>query len=85
LAEISYSARVFFMAMNALIPRQDMNELKSEAQMSQGPTVKKDAIEDTNVISPHLQIIEQIAPSHFVAGKTLRKRCVQVCRMLLTE
>jgi putative membrane protein len=35
--------------------------------MSQDPNVKKAAEEGTNVISQHLQMIEQIAQNHNVA------------------
>jgi putative membrane protein len=47
--------------------RQDLKEFKSEAQMSQDPNVKKAAEEGTDVISRHLQMIEQIAQSHNLA------------------
>lgn len=47
--------------------KQDLKEFKSEAQMAQDPNVKKAAAEGTNVISQHLQMIEQIAQSHNVA------------------
>lgn len=47
--------------------KQDLKDFQSEAQMSQDPNLKKAAQEGTNVISQHLQMIEQIAQSHNVA------------------
>jgi putative membrane protein len=45
---------------------QDLKEFKSEATMSQDPNVKKVAEEGSNLISQHLQLIEQIAQKHNV-------------------
>lgn len=46
--------------------KQDLKDFKSEAEMSQNPNVKKAAEEGENVISQHLQLIEQIAQKHNV-------------------
>ena len=53
--------------------KQDLKEFESEAKMSQDPNVKKAAEEGTNVISQHLQLIEQIAQSHNVAVDSKQK------------
>jgi putative membrane protein len=52
--------------------RQDLKEFKNEAQMAQDPNVKQAAQQGADVISQHLQMIEQIAQSHNVptAGKS---------------
>jgi len=46
--------------------RDDLKEFKNEAQNAQNPNVKQVAEQGTNVISQHLQLIEQIAKSHNV-------------------
>jgi putative membrane protein len=46
--------------------KQDLKEFKDEAQMSQDPNVKKAAQVGSNVISQHLELIQQIAQTHNV-------------------
>jgi putative membrane protein len=49
--------------------KQDLKDFKSEAEMSQNPTVKKAAEVGENLISQHLQLIEQIAQKHNVEAE----------------
>ncbi|MGA9584509.1 MAG: DUF4142 domain-containing protein [Terracidiphilus sp.] len=44
--------------------RQDLKDFKDEAQAAQDPSVKQVAEQGSNVISQHLQLIEQIAKNH---------------------
>ena len=46
--------------------QDDMKEFQSEAQMAQDPSVKQVAQQGQNVISQHLQMIEQVAKNHNV-------------------
>jgi len=46
--------------------QQDLKEFKSEAQVAQNPSVKQVAEQGSNVISQHLQLIQQIAKNHNV-------------------
>jgi putative membrane protein len=46
--------------------KQDLKDFQSEAQIAQDPTVKQVAEQGVNVISQHLQLIEQIAQNHNV-------------------
>ncbi|MGA2535662.1 MAG: DUF4142 domain-containing protein [Terracidiphilus sp.] len=46
--------------------KQDLKEFNDEAQMSQDPNVKKAAQVGSNVISQHLELIQQIAQTHNV-------------------
>jgi len=59
--------------------RQDLKEFKSEAQSAQDPNVKQLAERGTNIISQHLQLIEQIAKSHNVTveGKSSQTSSMQ--------
>ncbi len=52
--------------------RQDLKDFKNEAQSAQDPNVKQIAQQGADVISKHLQMIEQIAQAHNVPleGKT---------------
>jgi putative membrane protein len=47
--------------------QQDLKEFKDEAQASQNPNVKQVAQQGSNIISQHLQLIEQIAKTHNIA------------------
>ena len=44
--------------------RQDLKDFKDEAQAAQDPSVKQVAEQGSNIISQHLQLIEQIAKNH---------------------
>jgi len=44
--------------------QQDLKDFKDEAQAAQDPNVKQVAEQGSNVISQHLQLIEQIAKNH---------------------
>jgi putative membrane protein len=44
--------------------QQDLKEFRDEAQSAQNPNVKQIAQQGSDVISQHLQLIEQIAKSH---------------------
>ncbi len=44
--------------------RQDLKDFKDEAQVAQDPNVKQVAEQGSNIISQHLQLIEQIAKNH---------------------
>ena len=44
--------------------QQDLKEFRDEAQAAQNPNVKQIAEQGSNVISQHLQLIEQIAKNH---------------------
>jgi putative membrane protein len=44
--------------------RQDLKDFKDEAQAAQDPNVKQVAEQGSNIISQHLQLIEQIAKNH---------------------
>lgn len=46
--------------------QEDLKQFKQEAQVAQDPNVKQIAEQGSNVISQHLQIIEQIAQAHNV-------------------
>ena len=46
--------------------KQDLKDFQSEAQNAQDPNVKQVAQKGVDVISKHLQIIEQIAQAHNV-------------------
>jgi putative membrane protein len=46
--------------------KQDLKDFQNEAQAAQDPTVKQVAQQGANVISQHLQLIEQIAQNHNV-------------------
>lgn len=52
--------------------KQDLKDFQSEAQSAQDPNVKQIAQQGSDVISKHLQMIEQIAQAHNVPmeGKT---------------
>lgn len=52
--------------------KQDLKDFQSEAQSAQDPNVKQIAQQGADVISKHLQMIEQIAQAHNVPveGKT---------------
>jgi putative membrane protein len=47
--------------------KQDLKEFKDEAQAAQNPTLKQIAERGSNIISQHLQLIEQIAKNHNIA------------------
>jgi putative membrane protein len=47
--------------------QQDLKNFKNEAQAAQNPNVKQVAEQGSNVISQHLQLIEQIAKNHNVS------------------
>ena len=47
--------------------QQDLKDFKNEAQVAQNPNVKQVAEQGSNVISQHLQLIEQIAKNHNVS------------------
>jgi putative membrane protein len=47
--------------------KQDLKDFKDEAQTTQNPTVRQIAERGSNIISQHLQLIEQIAKNHNVA------------------
>jgi len=46
--------------------QQDLKDFKDEAQVAQDPNVKQVAQQGSNIISQHLQLIEQIAKNHNV-------------------
>ena len=46
--------------------QQDLKEFQNEAQAAQDPNVKQVATQGSNIISQHLQLIEQIAKNHNV-------------------
>lgn len=48
--------------------KDDLNDFKDEAQTTQNPNLKQAAQQGTNVISQHLQMIQQIAQSHNVTA-----------------
>jgi putative membrane protein len=48
--------------------QQDLKEFKNEAQSAQDPNIKRVAQVGANVISQHLQLIQQIAQSHNVTA-----------------
>ncbi|HET6219764.1 MAG TPA: DUF4142 domain-containing protein [Acidobacteriaceae bacterium] len=54
--------------INAMVKdhKQDLKDFKSEAQNAQDPNVKQVAQQGADVISQHLQLIEQIAQKHNV-------------------
>jgi len=47
--------------------KEDLKEFKDEAQAAQNQNVKQAAQQGAGVISQHLQLIQQIAQSHYVA------------------
>ncbi|HMG86461.1 MAG TPA: DUF4142 domain-containing protein [Terracidiphilus sp.] len=47
--------------------QQDLKEFRDEAQVAQDQNVKQIAAQGSNIISQHLQLIEQIAKTHNVA------------------
>jgi putative membrane protein len=47
--------------------KQDLKDFQNEAQAAQNPIVKQVAQQGANVISQHLQLIEQIAQNHNVS------------------
>ena len=47
--------------------RQDVKDFQVEAQTAEDPNLLRAAQQDANVISVHLQAIEQIAHAHNVA------------------
>ncbi len=47
--------------------QQDLKDFKDEAQVAQDPSLKQVAEQGSNIISQHLQLIEQIAKTHNVA------------------
>jgi putative membrane protein len=47
--------------------QQDLKDFNDEAQAAQDPNVKQIAQQGSNIISQHLQLIQQIAKSHNVA------------------
>jgi putative membrane protein len=55
--------------INAMVKdhKQDLKQFKTEAQLAKDPNVKQVAQQGTEVISQHLQMIEQIAQSHNVS------------------
>ena len=53
--------------------QQDLKEFQEEAQSAQNPNVKQIAQQGTNIISQHLQLIEQIAKSHNIAVEASSK------------
>ncbi len=46
--------------------QQDLKDFKDEAQVAQDPNVKQVAQQGSNIISQHLQLIEQVAKNHNV-------------------
>jgi putative membrane protein len=46
--------------------KQDLKDFKSEAELAQDPNVKQVAQQGVDIISKHLQLIEQIAQAHNV-------------------
>lgn len=52
--------------------KKDLSEFKQEADTTQNPNLKQAAQQDAQVISQHLEMIQQIAQSHNVSteGKT---------------
>jgi len=52
--------------------KQDLKDFKQETEMTQNPAIKQTAQQGTQVISQHLEMIQQIAQSHNVSpdGKT---------------
>lgn len=59
--------------------KQDLKEFQQAAKTAQDPNVKKVAEQGTNVISQHLQLIEQIAKNHNVnvEGKSSQASSMQ--------
>jgi putative membrane protein len=53
--------------------QQDLKEFQEEAQSAQNPNVKQIAQQGTNIISQHLQLIEQIAKSYNIAVEASSK------------
>ena len=47
--------------------QKDLKDFKDEAQSAQNPNVKQVAEQGANIISQHIQLIEQIAKNHNVA------------------
>ncbi len=47
--------------------KQDLKNFKDEAEAAQNPNVKQAAEQGSNIISQHLQLIEQIAKNHNIA------------------
>ena len=47
--------------------QQDLKDFKDEAQVAQDPSLKQVAEQGSNIISQHLQLIEQIAKTHNIA------------------
>jgi putative membrane protein len=47
--------------------KQDLKEFQDEAQAAQDPNVKQVAQQGTNIISQHLQLIEQVAQNHNIS------------------
>lgn len=47
--------------------KQDLKDFKDEAQMTQNPAIKQTAQQGAELISQHLQMIQQIAQNHNVA------------------
>jgi putative membrane protein len=47
--------------------QQDLKEFQDEAKVAQDPSVKQVAEQGANVISKHLELVEQIAKSHNIA------------------
>jgi putative membrane protein len=54
--------------------QQDLKEFQDAAKTAQDPNVKRVAEQGTNVISQHLQLIEQIAKTHNVAIESKSKQ-----------
>ena len=53
--------------------KQDLKEFKDQAQMTQDPNLQKVTQQGANVISQHLQMIEQVAQAHNVAVQASNK------------
>lgn len=56
--------------------KQDLKDFQNEAKMAQDPNVKQIAEQGSNIISKHLQLVEQIAQAHNVplTGKEVSSR-----------
>jgi putative membrane protein len=54
--------------------KQDLKDFKDEAQMTQDPNLQQVTKTGTNVISQHLQMIEQIAQAHNVSTEASNKK-----------
>jgi putative membrane protein len=49
--------------------KQDLKQFQNEAKLAQDPNVKQVAEQGANIISQHLQMVEQVAKNHNVAAE----------------